>query len=1768
MKTSLILFAGFLLTAPVFADAPAGGGESKVIAFDQLGAEAQKQYAGDGIGITPTAEGAILRAQFQRLEGRATPEGLWLTSTAEEDAGKDASFRVRAIALGSADTPVRLSPTGEVRATQEAAAWLRPHLIEEYSTSIDGIRQDFVVPLRPPGTGALTVTLELSGVRAEAAPYGAKLIVEGTARELAYNRLHVTDATGRELTAHMEVRDAGTLTIRVNDRGAAYPVRIDPTFSDADWVSIGGGVPGADSDVFAVAVDVSGDLYAGGRFSVVGNVTANRVAKWNGSAWSTLGSGTNNDVLALALDGSGNLYAGGQFSSAGGTAANFVAKWNGSAWSALGSGTSGTVRALALDGSGNLYAGGWFSIAGETATSNVAKWNGSAWSALGSGTNDTVYALALDGSDNLYAGGEFTTAGGTAANYVAKWNGSAWSALGGGVQYGLVYALALDGSGNLFAGGWFDTAGGRNVAKWNGSAWSALGSGTNGNVYALTLDSSGNLYAGGDFTTAGATAANRIAKWNGSAWSTLGSGMGGFVYALALDGSGNLYVGGWISTAGGTAVSDVAKWNGSAWSALGSGTNDWVSALALDRSGNLYAGGGFTTARGTVANHIAKWNGSAWSGLGSGINGGVYALALDGSGNLYAGGSFTTAGRTATSNVAKWNGSAWSTLGSGTNGLVNTLAVDGAGNLYAGGGFTTAGGTVTNRVAKWNGTAWGALGGGTNDYVNDLALDGSGNLFAGGGFTTAGETSANYVAKWDGSTWSALGSGTDDNVIALALDGSGNLYVGGYFTTAGETSASNVAKWNGSAWSALGSGTNGSVSALAQDGSGNLYAGGGFTTAGGTAASKVAKWNGSAWSALGSGTNGSVSALALDGVGNLYAGGSFTTAGGKVSAYISRINKAESEIAVSGNGVEIANGDVTPTTANDTDFGIVTVMGGRSRTFTIANSGDGTLNLLGTVPNYVTLSGPGATAFTVLAQPASGRVAQGGSTQSFVINFNPPALGTFAATVSIPNDDADENPFTFNVQGTGDFPKIAVSGNGIDIASGDEFPKVAVHTDFGSVTMLNAQRSRIFTIRNEGTATLLLSGTPSVAISGPAASDFKVTAHPEGSMAAGSSTTAFSVTFDPTLPGPRHATVTINCNDPFFPAFTFDIAGFGALATPRAQTITFAPPASVYVSQSPLTLNAFASSGLPVTLNVVAGPATLDGIALTLAGPGTVKLSANQPGADNYNAAAAVTRTIVVKPDPTSLNLINLNQTYDSQPKPIAAVGAVPVTITYQFGGVEGTTPPTDAGNYRVKAVSGRVTKTGTLVIAKAPLTVTPGDLRKFVGEANPDLTRTITGFFGSNTEAVLTKLPVLTTRATANSPGGQYSITASGAAAANYSFIYRQGTLVVESFAGNYEALLTDATLLPVAKLAVTVTQSRRGVGFSANLNTAAESSAVAFKGSLITDSANERATGTASATTKFGTVYAINFTLPLYGDATMSATREAVALGSAANGKKLPILKKVAYAGAHTAILRPATPASGTVPAGAGWATATVASNGTLTLGGRLADGTKFTASVAPDGADDPGYRLFVQPYWPGRIGTFVAGEFNLESHPDLDNRRYLESATLNWRKDERVQDSSYRAGFGPVSTNLGIDPWLPALAATKTAPAITLAQRLGLTAPTNPFSVQHTFTGSESNGYLPTALSLGAKDAVSVTAPVTTPLNISKWKATFVAKTGTFTGSFELIDAGNKRTVPFSGVLRQSPSTSSDAVIGDGHYLLPSLPGAESTESVSGEVLFQTP
>ncbi len=264
----------------------------------------------------------------------------------------------------------------------------------------------------------------------------------------------------------------------------------------ARWDGVGWSPLGAGVDDWIRTLQVYDDgsgpaLYAGGGFLHAGGAAAGHIARWDGGAWSALGGGANGLVLALTVfdDGQGGgsmLYAGGSFLAVDGFSSERLARWDGSAWSSIGA-VGGTVRALQVfdDGSGpGLYAAGQISSAGGVAVAGLARWDGLGWSGLGAGVDGHLFhqvgALAVhdDGSGPaLYAGGSFTEAGGSSANRMARWDGAAWAALGSGIGatdwWEGVDALAVfdDGSGPaLYIGGDFvDTpAGDAYLARWGG----------------------------------------------------------------------------------------------------------------------------------------------------------------------------------------------------------------------------------------------------------------------------------------------------------------------------------------------------------------------------------------------------------------------------------------------------------------------------------------------------------------------------------------------------------------------------------------------------------------------------------------------------------------------------------------------------------------------------------------------------------------------------------------------------------------------------------------------------------------------------------------------------------------------------------------------------------------------------------------------------------------------------------------------------------------------------------------------------------------------------------------------------------------------------------------------------------------------------------------------------------------------------------------------------------------------------------------------------
>lgn len=692
-------------------------------------------------------------------------------------------------------------------------------------------------------------------------------------------------------------------------------------------------------------------LYAAGEFEFADGQVVNNIAKWDGVSWSPLagpdGVGLDGRVACLYVfdDGSGPaLYAGGEFSNAGGVPAERVARWDGAAWSALtgvngaGIGPSGSANAISSydDGGGEaLFVAGSFLSADGVSANGIARWDGVAWQSLegpgGPGVNGVINDLAVYGNAffgfSLYVAGEFTEASGIECNRIAKWNGSDWSPVidnfGSGANGTDDDVLDLevfdDGSGSrLYLVGRFDRAGNRNVcgfSKWDGLEYSELDlSEIPGFILPPVSCATpramgiGNLHGQPVLCLShsslglGERLIHSVLVWNGDNVSELAfpsdrSGVEDLVTDVEQFGA-HLYVGGYFNFAGGRRHNGIARWDGSTWSPLiANGANGILGRVNVlhatdDETGpSLLVGGSFQFIGDQLLNNISRWDGNAWHPIVSGEQIGTFGEVLsladfdDGQGRaLYVGGEFIPGTNGSMNPIGKWDGQNWSSLdGPLASGLdsyfgasrVHAMAVfdDGTGAaLYVGGEFDLAGGVEVSNIAKWNGTEWSALRGpsgtgvtGDDARVSALTVydDGTGpSLYVGGFFRQAGGMLVNNIARWDGFTWAPLVTGraigVDSSVTSFSttrdLVGE-SLLVGGGFVEGGERLLNGIGKWNGVEWQPLegvsGVGVGAApdrrpyITAISRFDDGvqrSVFFGGAFVLAGGQPSAHIAEW--------------------------------------------------------------------------------------------------------------------------------------------------------------------------------------------------------------------------------------------------------------------------------------------------------------------------------------------------------------------------------------------------------------------------------------------------------------------------------------------------------------------------------------------------------------------------------------------------------------------------------------------------------------------------------------------------------------------------------------------------------------------------------------------------------------------------------------------------------------------------------------------------------------------------------------------------------------
>ena len=135
--------------------------------------------------------------------------------------------------------------------------------------------------------------------------------------------------------------------------------------------------------------------------------------------------------------------------------------------------------------------------------------------------------------------------------------------------------------------------------------------------------------------------------------------------------------------------------------------------------------------------------------------------------------------------------------------------------------------------------------------------------------------------------------------------------------------------------------------------------------------------------------------------------------------------------------------------------------------------------------------------------------------------------------------------------------EVDVQGNSVSIPSGTTATSSTNDTDFGSTDTTSGTVAKTFTILNTGNSTLNITGSsPLIAISGTHASDFSLTSDASSTVAASSSTT-FTITFDPSADGTREASISFTNDDSDESTYTFNISGTGTSGASGCDELFF-----------------------------------------------------------------------------------------------------------------------------------------------------------------------------------------------------------------------------------------------------------------------------------------------------------------------------------------------------------------------------------------------------------------------------------------------------------------------------------------------------------------------------------------------------------------------------------------------------------------------------------
>jgi uncharacterized repeat protein (TIGR01451 family) len=1128
------------------------------------------------------------------------------------------------------------------------------------------------------------------------------------------------------------------------------------------------------NNVSSIAIDAQGNKWFG---------TDVGVSKFDGSNWTTYTTSNgllSNYVKSIAIDAQGNKWFGTNVG---------VSKFDGSVWTSFTSANGlaiNYINSIAIDKQGNIWVG---------TEKGVSRFNGTTWTTYNiiSGlASDNVLSIAIDAHGNKW----FGTAGG-----VSKFDGTAWTTYTttNGLVNNSVHSVAIDVQGNK----WFGTYGG--VSKFDGTTWTTytIANGLADNdVSKIVIDTQGNKWMG--------TYYQGVSKFDGSAWITykINGLLSNYVSSLAIDAHGNK----WFGTENG-----ISKFNGSIWTNFLDKSN---GGITTDGNDNIWVKG---------YKCLYKYDGNNWYTYKTIFDNdtiyGTSQIAVDLKGDKWIWFNGEKSG------LARFDGVSWTTFPV-PDGLViykfyiREIVVDLSGDKWMI--------TDSRELFKFGDSGWKKYtraDGLPSDTVTSIAVDNQGNKWIG---TNRG------VYKFDGSTWTSYTSTSgsrEDYIDAIAIDADGNKWLSTY---------GGILKFDGVNWATYPLPNNVrefDKIVIDKDGSkwfySNYYNNGvyKFEDSGAGPASNLRNQVGAIFNDLNeNGIKDSGEPLLTNQVINIddnyytttldngYFHTSFNI--GKHTIAYKKQNythaTTSTKYLVNVNENSILDTILIGIAYNDDAF--TSLMGMSARPgFTAhywinyGSYGKDIKNgrVIFTPDHRIQISNTSPTADTVSASRLVWNFSNLKSLQSdqIIINATIPG-GTSLGDTLVSSSNILIDVTDINVTNNTSILKQRVTG------SIDPNDKLVTPEGVGTKKAVLMNTPLTYTIRfqNTGTDTAfnvnivdtlnsnfdlttlsVVASSHSVSLElkpkNEAIFHFENILLPDSNVNEPGSNGFVRYSISPKAGLPESTIITNKANIYFDfnpPVATNEVSNTFVTSLQQSQTITFNPISARTYGQAEFSLNASASSGLPVTYTSSnAAVAAVNGKVVTIAGVGTTDITASQAGNDDFAAAPNVKQSLIVGKAQLTAAAVNKSRNY----------GAANPTFSISYSGfVNGENAQvlsepviscladekSAAGIYSITLKGGTAANYdlklfgGLLTINKVPIEAKADNFSRKMTEPNPPFTITYKGFVNNETEDVLDKKPKITTVANNTSSPGTYDLWLSGGKDDNYTFTYVDGRLTI----------------------------------------------------------------------------------------------------------------------------------------------------------------------------------------------------------------------------------------------------------------------------------------------------------------------------------------------------------------------------------------------------